>query len=204
MITLQPNYKGVALLLATLLLSACQSIVRTDVATFHKEDAVFDSGSVVVLPKDGVATSNLEFAFYKTKLEQHLSDMGLSPTDSDDADFVARLGYSVSRQEQDKPNSRMLIGGHFGTPFRYGHSSIIMSDDLGAEFEYVREVSVVIERNGPEQDPEQLLAVNASSIGKCEHLTVVYDEMLEAIFRDIRRPNGSVENIKVKGEAACP
>ncbi len=49
-----------------------------------------------------------------------------------------------------------------------------------------------------------MLQVKASSVGHCKHMNVVFDEMLTAIFQNLERANGSVEKVKVKGDARCP
>ena len=50
----------------------------------------------------------------------------------------------------------------------------------------------------------QILQVNASSKGRCRHLTVVFDEILDAIFSNLLRENGSVEEVVIKGDVRCP
>lgn len=151
---------------------------------------------------DKVDSDSLEFSYYKDKLASRLQSAGYTFTDADDSEYLARLSYGVIRQEKDEPSSRVVIGGHFGHYLHYPHSPVFLSDFDNPKFEYVRELSFGVERLG--DSPAKIIQIKATSIGKCEHLTVVYDEMLEAVFSNLYRANGSVVKVSVKGDARCP
>jgi len=188
-------------------ISACSSVVRTDVQTFRDENASFSTGTIRVATESDEAPETLEFRYYKDKLEQRLSSLGYTPTEDENAQFIAKLGYSVSRQEKDKPHSRVLIGGQFGYGYGYPYSrgSVLLSDGGGAEFEYVRELSLAINQPEAAKKDSNVIQIKAVSVGNCEHLTVVYDEMLDAIFANFMRSDGSIERIAIKdAEVACP
>ncbi len=194
-----------------LAMTACQSIVRSDVSTFREEGAVLGEGTIFVSAADAVnaddkaTTESLEFRFFKDKLTKRLQRAGYVPADKGTAQYHATLSYGVIRQEKDKPDTRVVIGGHFGYYPHYPRGSLLITDVSGTEFEYVREVNVLIDRVASgTNDSAPVLQVKAISLGRCEHLSVVYDEMLEAIFADLNRPNGSVVKVSVKGEANCP
>lgn len=199
---IQNCLKTIALLLLSVSLLACASLVRTDISTFSKDSSSISTGTIRVIAADKDETESLEFDYFKGKLENRLQSAGYTPVDSDDAEFIATLSYGVIRQEKDKPSSRVVIGGHFGHYPHYPHAPVFLSDFDYEEFEYVRELSLNIE--GSQETSTKLLQIKATSIGQCEHLTVVYDEMLEAIFRNLHRANGSVEKVLVRGEARCP
>ena len=190
------------LVVMSLLLAACQPAVRTDIATFRDEGLSLTPGSIVVVPDSDETAQSLEFRYFKDKLAARFQAAGLSPEESDSTDYVARLGYSVSRQEKDQPNSRVYIGGHIGY-HRYPHHGSVLLSDVGDEFEYVRELTIAVERRASEA-PLQIVQVKAASVGQCEHLTVVYDEMLDAIFSNLLRADGSVEKVTIKGDTRCP
>ncbi len=235
--TLKPFF----LVLLTLSLFGCQSIVRTDISTFRDEGARSATGTIRITPENftvsalskleeeklgvlggrssqnsgnetggviaqkvtgKVDSSSLEFIYYKDKLAGRLQSAGYALSDSDDSEYLATLAYGVIRQEKDEPSTRVVIGGHFGHYLHYPHSPIFLSDIDNPKFEYVRELSFSIERLG--DSPTKIMQVKATSVGRCEHLTVVYDEMLDAIFSNLYRANGSVEKVAIKGEARCP
>lgn len=186
-----------------IMLAACQSVVRTDIETYRKS-APLPSGSIYVTTVPAEESKSLEFSFYRDKLAAKLVEAGFTPqpTADDSTELVATLSYGVLRQEKDEPNSRVIIGGHFGYYPYYPRASILVSDLDHQEFEFVRDVTLTITRN--DDASEQLFQVKASSIGQCKHLNVVFDEMLEAIFQNLARENGSVEKVRVKGDARCP
>lgn len=229
------------LVLLTLSVFGCQSIVRTDISTFRDETARSAIGTIRITPEnitvsalgeldeqkpgkadknssqdkkneagstaarkttDKVDSSSLEFIYYKDKLAERLQSAGYALSDVDGSEYLATLAYGVIRQEKDEPSTRVVIGGHFGHYLHYPHSPIFLSDVDNPKFEYVRELSINIERLG--ESPIKIMKIKATSVGRCEHLTVVYDEMLDAIFSNLYRANGSVEKVAVKGEARCP
>ncbi|MFL0799991.1 MAG: hypothetical protein K6L80_06065 [Agarilytica sp.] len=190
------------LALSLISLSACQSIVRTDISTFRSSDTALPVGTILITGKDASESKSLEFRYYRNKLAERLAALGYTPVDSADAKFKAVLSYGVLRQEKDEPQSRVIIGGTFGYYPFYPRGSILVSDLNDTEFEFVRDVSLSIESLGDEKS--KVIEIKASSIGRCEHLTVVYDEILDAIFSDVLRPNGSVQKVRVEGTARCP
>ncbi len=195
----------VLLLVCLLGLSACESTVRTQIQTFRNDAAgAALSGKVYIAPAGGEKDNSLEFDFYRKKLAQRLAAIGLTETDKASADYIATLGYGVSRQEKDRPNTRVYVSGYWG---HYPRSGLIMGENLGSEYEFVRELSFKIDRNdgSSEQKPaEKIVQILATSEGACQHLSVVYDEMLEAIFANLWRANGSLVTLTVKGDAKCP
>jgi len=200
---MQPGIKVLFLFLSAALVIGCQSVVRTDIETFRNEQAAFSIGTIRVLPADETPADSLEFRHFKDKLEHRLSVAGYTPTQAGEARYVARLGYSVSRQEKDKPQSRIYVGGHIGY-HHHDHSSIRLTNNFGTEFEYVRELSLAIDQPSSPEEVRQVVQVKATSIGACAHLSIVYDEMLDAVFDNLLRPDGSVEKVSVKGKSRCP
>lgn len=195
-------YKIIGIAFTALVLTACQPVVRTQIQTFHSESETLAAGNVFIAPAGGEDMDTLEFQYYRNILATKLAQIGLQSSSKAEATYLATLGFAVSRQEKDKPSSRVFVSGFWG---RYPHSGVVLSDDLGPDFEYVREISLTIDKKAPPAaEKSQLLQVRASSEGACQHVSVVFDEMLDAIFQDLWRANGSVVSVKVKGEASCP
>ena len=195
-------YKILSMIITLTLLSACQSTVRTSIQTFRNEQAPPPAGSVYIKSAAGEENTSLEFDFYKKKLAERLAGLGLQSTDNPQADYIATLGYAVSRQEKDEPNKRVYISGYYG--YYPGRTSMVMADSLGSDFEYLREVSLTIDKNENQNGADdKIVQVIASSEGECQHLTVVYDEMLDAIFSNLWRADGSLMHLTVKGETRC-
>ncbi|MFL0808781.1 MAG: hypothetical protein K6L76_00050 [Agarilytica sp.] len=214
------------LLSACLILSSCESVIRAKVETFRDTNAGLPTGTIVVRSGDEALNDSLEFKHYRDRLAQRLQEVGYTVQKEGPSEYLATLAYAVSRQEKDRPSSRVVLGGHFGYYSHYPRGSILITDFNGQEFEYVREVSLSIARSdsGSTSDTassnttkpaeakpitikpinKKILEMRATSVGHCKHLTVVYDEMLHAIFSNMNRSNGSIDSVKVKGELRCP
>lgn len=164
-----------------------------------KDDAGGNSAQSI---EKNVNSNSLEFIYYKDKLANRLRAAGYTLSDTGNSEYLASFAYGVIRQEKDEPGSRVVIGGHFGHYLHYPHSLIFLSDVDNPKFEYVRELSFSIERLG--DSPKKIMQIKATSTGRCEHLTIVYDEMLDAIFSDLYRASGSVEKVSIAGDARCP
>ena len=191
-----------ALLLLSAALIACQSNVKTSVETFRDENRSFEVGRIKVVPGSDALKGSLEFDYFRSKLAERLAGVGFSPVEDDSAEFIAKLDYSVERQEV-TDGSRTFVTTSLGYHRRFG--GIIIADDYGNDFEYKRAINIEIAKVAPSSAAVQakVIAIKANSVGSCEHLTVVYDEMLEAVFADFNRGNGSLEHIKVKGDTKC-
>ncbi|PCK08367.1 MAG: hypothetical protein COA42_09635 [Alteromonadaceae bacterium] len=199
-----------ALLVVIVALSACETSVRSAVSTYRNEGFNFAAGSVLVVAEHAEQDDSLEFAFFKQKLEERLVKVGYSihPKGAapEGAAYLVKLSYHIDRQESDSHSSgRILYSG------RIGHRNSIAGGYYGGhndrDFEYLREVNITIDRNTPESsrsESDKFLQIRAQSAGRCEHLSVVFDEMLDAIFSNLLRANGSIEQVRVKGETQCP
>ena len=208
-------FKAITLAIGMIFIAGCQPFVRTHITTYHDSSATPLKGDIVIRAPKNFAGSTLEFSFYKKKLAQHFKTMGLNPVDSEDAPFVAVLNYGVTRQEKESSNTKFLMGGSYGFSRRSGTTIVIANDDSG-EFENVRQISLSILRNQKNElaqtqssetqssEPQEVLNISAISTGSCGHLSVVVDEMLDAIFQQLYRPDGSIKKVKVKGSSRCP
>jgi len=196
-------YHKIALAFLAITVAACQPHVRTEISTFSDMASKGEPGTVRIVAFDGTVADSLEFKYYADKVASRLAALGYTPVASQASDYIARLGYSVSRQEADRPHSRVIISGHYGY---YPHSrALVLSEDTGKDFEYVRDIALSIDRVDDASAPTQIVQVKAASTGQCEHLTVVFDEMLDAVFANLMRSNGSVERVKIKSsELRCP
>lgn len=196
-------YKCLFIVVLPCLLMACQSMVSTDIETFRDERVSFEKGTIKVVPVDKEIEESLEFRHFKVKLEERLNAMGYQTVQDGQSEYRAKLGYGVSRQEKDKPGSRVFLAGQLGYFGYRTHNSILISDSVGSEFEYVRQVTLAIDK--PSVDPKKgkVIQVSASSAGRCGYLTEVYDAILDAIFVNLMRADGSIDKVKVKSAVKC-
>jgi len=180
-----------------LFLAACASTVKTRVNTFSAPAASLGGGTLVVQPAREELKRSLEFAWYREKVEAALRDLGYTPV-TEGADFVALLDYGVEAVPNDS-DAYVSGGWGFGRS-RYFGSNVVVVDKVKRE-EFVRHVSLVIERN--QAEGERIYEVKGSSQGHCGVLSVVFDEMLSALLQGFPSVNASVKTISVQGDIRC-
>ncbi len=200
-----PLLRAAFVAILCLILVACESSVSTKVSTYRGDTIAVEPGSMIhIVAEEGLEEDSLEFDHFKSKLAAHLQLLGYTVVDKPSAEYVAALGYEVERQQAETPNSHLHYNGVWGT--RHHRNVIVVGDTDGDEFEYLRNVSLKIDRLTPSADEkkQKIIQIKAVSRGKCEHLNVVFDEMLTAIFTNFERADGSIEKVKIKGDARCP
>ncbi len=188
----------------------CATRVSSKVSTFRNDANLLSPGTIIVKPEEGVAGDSLEFRYFKEKLEEKLKEQGYKTRQLDqEPEYIAYLGYGVEQLERDDKGGRIYFTGGIGRghPYgsRYGH--VFVSNTGNVQDQYSRFISFRIDANKPplEEDvfAHKIVQVTARSQGNCELLAPVYDEMLEAIFQKIDRPNGSIQSVTVPGKAVC-
>lgn len=198
----------ILLVLVVIFSVSCASKVRTNITTFTNEKASFSTGTIgIVNASSGQGNNGLEFEFYKNKLASKLESIGYQVVDEQAPEFLAFLDYGVARREKESDNSHVQFGLGFGRYSRFGR--VIFSEPLTREFEFVRRVHLAIEKNlgqgsrSSESADDKLIELDAVSLGRCAQLIEVFDPMLEAIFENLYRPNGSTERVTVPGGDLC-
>jgi hypothetical protein len=184
------------------LLQACTASVRTTV-TSYSADAVLNKGAVYIVPGDeSDAPAGLEFDHFSRELAARFELAGFQIADSiDSANYEVALIYGVLRQEKDSRRGHT----HFHTSLAFSRSrfgSAIIFEPEEDEFEYVRYVELhVIQAS--ERDDSAMRSIRAVSKGQCEHLGPVFGSMLDAIFKDLNRPDGSIVTITTPQARPC-
>ena len=186
----------------------CATRVSSKVSTYRNDANILTPSLIVVKPEDSVAGDSLEFRFFKSKLEGKLVELGYQIAQSpDDAVYVAYLGYGVEQLESEQRGGRVFISGGLGRAYRSGFGQVFVTNAGHVQDQYSRFITFRIDANRPTQEDDiyahKIVQVTATSEGNCELLAPVYDEMLEAIFQKIDRPNGSIQSVTVPGKAVC-
>ena len=183
----------IALLLTV---TACSSIVTTSVSTFRAPESNSERSTIKISAENPKLKNSLEFEHYRNKLAKHLSAEGFSPTQEADAEWVALLDYRIEYHGEDTSRQKIYVGA--ATGYRSGLSGGVVVTSPRELDNYLREVIIKIGRNVKEPTvSDKLIEVYAKSQGNCEHLSVVFDEMLDAIFKNFMRDDGSVERINI-------
>lgn len=176
----------------------CVQVVRTQVNAFHSSDTTLAVGSIAVQALQPEKANTLEFAHYRRLLEPKLEQLGYQLVDSSQAAYVAYLDYAVVESELSDSKVDFYASRGFS---RFGERSNGVLVERSSRSEYVRKLVLVIARN--EDDGQRLYEVTGLSRGQCGIMSVVYDEMLQALLQAFPYANGSVQTISVSGETRC-
>jgi hypothetical protein len=195
----------VVLVASVLLLSGCASSVRTQLNTFMAPEAQFGQGTVAVRPANPDQQDSLEFDLYRSKLERRLVEQGYEVATPEEARYIARLGYRVEEIRYDTRQPNVVFTTGFGSYYRRGGVGLLLNEGPRYEEEYLRRVTLTITRTPEELGGEarRIYETTALSKGTCPIMSVVFDEMLAAIFQDFPGQNGQVKTVTVRGEANC-
>jgi hypothetical protein len=128
------------LLLTTLavlfLASGCASTVKTRTSTFKATNAEFGTGAIAVQPADPSLADSLEFALYRSKVEDKLRAEGYTIAQAETADYVARLGFQVIEDGQDtrrRPRPNFMFRTGFGSYWAPGFGPYYRADLVGLD-----------------------------------------------------------------------
>lgn len=189
------------------LLGACSNQVRTQLNAFQAEGASLGSGTIAVFPVDKDLANSLEFKLYKTRLEDALSAKGYTIVQSEAADYRAELAYSV---EERQPKRRGTYydnwRGYYGFSWGLGHHHHYPRSRVGLAYS-VREIDRFDRTLSMDiyqvKSSDKVYEIKAVSTGNCAIMSVVFDEMLEAVFTEFPYQNGIVRSVTVEGDTRC-
>jgi hypothetical protein len=190
----------IGLLIAIVLASACSTTLTTQITTFKDKAASTDTaGSVYIRPLAADKAGSLEFSYYAEPLADKLQMLGFQVVQDSKADFLVDLEYSVARRgADDKGNSTVILSSGFGG-YRHGTSmGVVLGGNKDEDYEYERVVNIRLKKRTADNEAKNLslVEVSAVSVGRCELLLPIYPAMLDAVFADFYRANGSTVRIK--------
>ena len=191
---------------ALLILAGCESTVVSQIETFRNDDIALKGDSIAVRSKNQAIENSLEFRFYKEKLESKLKNYGFNVIQAEEpSDFVALLGYSVNEVESEERNrGSVYLSSAYGRYGYYRAGGGVLISEADLQRVYDRRVSLEINKSSElDSYKDKAIQISVSSKGHCEHLSVVFDEILDAVFANLERDNGSVAQVKVPGETKC-
>ena len=216
---------GLTIILFTLLglLGGCATHVRTDVNSFRAPAFDIEGVALAVVPEDPQYKNSLEFQYYQEVLEQHLAAQGFRIVAEADARYLARLGYHISDGEIKTESSPVTGQTGYDTVF---YTSVVRNED--GSHSYVRSahwvptfgivgsttrsytnfttlvtIDIIDSTQVEDGVPAKVYEVKARSEGSCGIVSRIFDEMLEAIFRDFPGENNRVERVSVEADMSC-
>lgn len=197
-----------------LMLASCTSSVRTKVTAFNSISAPI-SGTAIIEPAQAYASSasgavdnsadiqnSLEFKHYSRVTAAALAEHGIRVLEGDaeaTPDYRIALGFYV--EEAHPKRSRFQSGVVYRTsPWRYTGGEILLMNGEDKRREYRRTLTFGITRTA---DGSRIYETTASSLGSCDVMTVVFNEMLAAILTLYPQADGSVKSVSIKGDSRC-
>lgn len=191
--------KIIFLLLVTLGLCSCAASVQTKLTAFGSIDTL-PQGSVYIAATNPEFGETLEFDHYRNITASAVDAWQLAPVmEESQAKYKLSLGFDVV--EVNPKDDGVQTALWLRTSPRMSLSSnVILYDQNDKKRQYQRSVNLVLRSMS---DDKRLYEVTATSIGSCDVMTVVFDEMLEAIIKSFPLSSGSVKTVSVKGDSRC-
>ncbi len=205
------------------LLSGCMSFVRTTTTTFHGQGHE-QRGSILVAAADAKVNDSLEFSHYKKRVEQKLSTIGYTISQTaDNADFIALIAYGIDNGKTSIVSTPIFgqTGGgttySSGSVYGYGGSASysgtsytmptygIVGSSTSSQTEYTRAIAldIVNAKSVESGKPVKLYEMRARSTGSCSSINGVFDEILEAMFKSFPGESGKSQTIEVPWDGSC-
>ncbi|MEY3122912.1 MAG: hypothetical protein RI993_1737 [Pseudomonadota bacterium] len=187
-------------------------------------DSYAPRGSISVVSGEAGVNNSLEFAAYKRKFENKLSEAGYTiESDPNKADFIALVAYGIDNGETttvSTPIFGQTSGGttySSGTVYGSGGSASyrgtsytmptygVVGSSTGSVTTYNRAVAldIVEAKSFKEGKPKKVYEGRTKSKGSCSVIVEVFDEMLAAMFSDFPGENGRNRKQVVPGVFNC-
>lgn len=183
-----------------LLLAACTSAIRSDVARFHKLPAA-SGESFLIVAKDEAKDGSLEFEQYAGLIRARLMDAGYSPVTEGTPELVVEVDYRISDgEEKIKSRPRASIGFGFGH-YSYHHYSHPFWPGYGAYASDIYSVTVytrILEMDIVRADGEKLFEGHAVSIGRDNKMPEIMPYLVQAMFTNFPGESGVTKVVEIE------
>ena len=205
------------------LISGCAGLqprVRSDVSVFHNITEQHKGKSVAVLPFQKELESSLEFQNYKKSIENNLQKYGFNIVqEKDTSDFIAFVSYGIDGGKEELVSSPVYgsTGGGSGTfsgsSYNYGTGGTsyysgttysmptfgVVGSSTSSITQYTRQLAMDLVKTSTLENKKitKVYEGRVKSTGRCKMISAVMPELLESLFRDFPRKNGSTETITI-------
>ncbi|WP_413691784.1 DUF4136 domain-containing protein [Psychromonas sp. KJ10-2] len=200
--------KITALLTLIMLISACSSYsVDTTRTTFY-QDQLTTTGSIYIATAEGLPNNSLELASYKQKIANKLNTVGYRViSDITQADYIATIDYGINEGNtyivtipDTRPRSRLIHRGKFARIQHRDRHKKINSPTSNIVTTYNRVLALDITSA---QDNSKVYESQVTSIGECEIMAGVFEQLLEAMFTDFPGENGKIRKASIPYQGEC-
>ena len=179
-------------------LTSCASTIQSRVTVFSITQSL-SPGSVAVKAGQPEAEQSLEFQHYSRITEAALQAWGLAPNGEGEPRYVASLSLGVDEVEPDEDPFKTALIVQPVSRWPYSTSAVLV-DGTNKRRQYRRVVGLVLSERASAQ---RLYEATAVSIGSCDSMTVVFEQMLAAIIQSFPQDSGTVRTVSIKGDSRC-
>ena len=199
--------------------------IGSNVSVFHNITEQQKGKSVVVLPFQKELESSLEFQNYKKTIEDNLKKYGFNIVQEKDiSDFIAFVSYGIGGGKAELVSSPVFgsTGGgttnFSGSAYDFGGGGTtyysgtaysmptfgVVGSRTDSITTYTRQLAMdLVETSTLESKKvKKIYEGRVKSTGSCSMISYVMPEMLQSLFRDFPRKNGSSEMIVINIEGS--
>lgn len=217
------NMKVLVTAVVTLaLLSSC-TFVETKITAFYIPEYK-SSGTITVVAAEAEVNRSLEFAHYKRQFEQKLAANGYTVVKNpSEAQYIALVAYGIDSGKSSIVSTPIFgpTGGgttySSGTVYGSGGSATysgtgysmptfgVVGSATHSATEYTRAIALDIVDAGSLKSgaPKKLYEARAKSTGSCSVIAGVFEEMLDAMFKNFPGESGKTRSVDVRFKGAC-
>lgn len=204
------KFGGVLALLA-LVLGACASNLKSDVARFHKLNEVEPGATFSVVPKNPALQGSLEFEQYAALVRGELTKFGYKAVNAANAsDLVVEVAFGISEGEQVIRSRPTAYYGFYG-PYGYGHPFYTgyyrrgyfhgyypfgYAPEVYSYTVYTRALGMDIVRPGATRDV--VFEGEVRSVGRDNRLPEIMPYLVQAMFTNFPGESGVTKEVVIK------
>jgi len=200
--------KLTTLLTLIILVSACSTYsVDTTRTTFYQQQLT-TSGNIYLTAAQGLPKNSLELASYKQKITNKLNNTGYNVvTDKAQAEYIATFDYDIDEGDTYlvtapviRTHSRLIHRGKFARLHHRDRHKKINQVTSNLVTTYNRVLALDI--NNAQTD-KRIYEAQVTSIGECEIMAGVFDQLLDAMFIDFPGVNGQIKKAEIPYQGQC-
>jgi len=200
--------KLTTLLTLIMLISACSTYsVDTTRTTFYQEQ-LSTTGNIYVTAAQGLPEKSLELVNYKQKIANKLNDTGYNVvSEKAQAEYIATFDYDIDEGDTYlvtapviRTHSRLMHRGKFARLNHRDRYKKINSATSNLVTTYNRVLALDISNA---QTDKRIYEAQVTSIGECEIMAGVFDQLLDAMFIDFPGVNGQIKKAEIPYQGQC-
>ena len=173
-----------------------------------------NTGTISVVAADVEVNNSLEFSHYKPRIEQKLASNGYTVINNpSEAKYVAFVAYGIDEGKSGVVSTPIFgqTGGGTTTFSSYGGSYYTMptygmvGSSTTSVTQYSRAIAldIVDAASIKEGHPKKVFESRTKSVGACSAIAGVFDEILDAMFKDFPGQSGKTISVTLPYKGNC-